>query len=235
MVIVQADTQDESFIAAFDVETGRQIWRHTRDELPSWTTPVIAQTSSGAIIVTNGPRFMRGLDPATGRELWAIEDGAQVKVPTPVVGDGIIVMSGGAPRGRQFYGVDPGGAERPGRIAWTAEKGGPYTPTPIIVGGRLHVLSDNGVLSRWHAATGALIDQTRIGEGGAFSASPVAVGDVLLLASEDGEVYAVRSGEQVTELHANDMGEQVMATPAISDGMIIIRGARHLFGIRDTA
>ena len=233
-VIVQADTHKDSFIAAFDVTTGQELWRHTRDELPSWTTPVIARSAGGPIIVTNGPRFMRGLDPATGRELWRIEDGAEVKVPTPVVGDGIIVMSGGAPRGREFHGVRPRGAgsDAAGTVVWTVEKGGPYTPTPIIVDGRLHVLSDNGVLSRYDASTGALIDQMRVAEsGGAFSASPVAANDVMYLASEDGDVFAVRTGEDATVLATNPMGEQVMATPAIAGGMLVIRGARHVFGI----
>lgn len=231
-VIVQADTQDASFIAAFDARTGAEVWRHMRDELPSWTTPVVASTSAGDVIVTNGPRFMRGLDPASGRELWAIADGAEVKVPTPVVGDGIVIMSGGAPRGREFYGVRPGSqVDAAERVAWRAPKGGPYTPTPIVIGSRLHVLSDNGVLSRFDVATGDLIDQTRIGEGGAFSASPVAIGDVLLLASEDGDVYAVRSGDAVTVLQTNSMGEQVMATPAVVGGTLIIRGARHVVAI----
>lgn len=233
-VIIQADTQQDSFIAAFDVRTGREIWRHERDELPSWSTPAIAPTANGPVLVTNGSRFMRGLDPATGRELWAVEDDTQVKVPTPVVGDDIVVMSGGAPRGRQFYGLRPGTGPltTDERVVWTVEKGGPYTPTPIIIGDTLHVLSDNGVLSRYDAADGTLIDQTRVAAGGgAFSASPVAVNDVLYLASEDGDVYAVRTGETVTVLATNPMGEQVMATPAIAEGMLVIRGARHVFGI----
>jgi outer membrane protein assembly factor BamB len=233
-VIVQADAQQDSFIAALDVRTGREVWRQNRNELPSWSTPVVANTDGGPVLITNGPRFMRGLDPSTGRELWAIEDGAEVKVPTPVAGDDIVVMSGGAPRGRQFYGVRPDGRgmNADERIVWTVEKGGPYTPTPIIVGNTLHVLSDNGVLSRYGAADGQLIDQTRVAAGGgAFSASPVAVDDVLYLASEDGDVYAVKSGDTVTVLATNPMGEQVMATPAIAGGMLVIRGARHVFGI----
>ena len=233
-VIIQADTQQDSFIAAFDVRTGHEIWRHERDELPSWSTPVIAPAAGGPVLITNGSRFMRGLDPSTGRELWAVEDDTQVKVPTPVVGDNIVVMSGGAPRGRQFYGLRPGAGAMTAdeRVVWTVEKGGPYTPTPIIIGDTLHVLSDNGVLSRYHVADGQLIDQMRVAAGGgAFSASPVAVNDVLYLASEDGDVYAVRTGDAVTVLETNSMGEQVMATPAIAGGMLVIRGARHVFGI----
>jgi outer membrane protein assembly factor BamB len=237
MVIIQADAQQDSFIAAFDVRTGQQRWRHSRDELPSWSTPVIARTAAGPVIVTNGPRFMRGIDPSTGRELWRIEDGAEVKVPTPVVGDKVVVMSGGAPRGRQFYGLKPERRPQSGpgdRVVWTVEKGGPYTPTPIILGDRLLVVSDNGVLSRYDLASGRLVDQARVpASGGAYSASPVAVDRLLYLASEDGDVHVVRSGADVTVVSTNPMGEPIMATPAIADGMLIVRGARHLFGIAE--
>ena len=237
MVIIQADAQQDSFIAAFDLRTGRERWRHSRDELPSWSTPVVAQTQAGPVIVTNGPRFMRGLEPSTGRELWRIEDGAEVKVPTPVVGHGLVVMSGGAPRGRQFYAVNPAARLRDtkNRVIWTVEKGGPYTPTPIIIGDHLYVLSDNGVLSRYDTATGRLLDQTRVpASGGAYSASPVAVDGLMYVASEDGDIHVVRTGADVTIVASNPMGEPLMATPAITDGMLIVRGARHLFGISDT-
>jgi outer membrane protein assembly factor BamB len=154
-VIIQADSHERSFMAAFDVATGREVWRHTRDELPSWTTPVVASGPGGDVLVTNAPKYIRGLDPATGRELWRVEDTAVVKVPTPVVAGGLVVASGGNPSGRPFHAIRPGAsisAER--RVAWTAPKGGPYTPTPIVVDGLLYILADNGVLSSYDLATG---------------------------------------------------------------------------------
>ena len=236
LVIIQADAQRGSFIAAFDVATGREAWRHLRDELPSWTTPVIATIAGREVLVTNSPHFIRGLDPATGRELWRVADEAEVKVPTPVVGRELVVVSGGAPRGRQFLAVRPGpSVPAEERVAWTAPKGGPYTPTPIIVDDLLYVVADNGVLSVYEVATGALVYQERVAEAaGSFSASPVAAAGRLYLASEEGTVHVVSAGRRFASLASNDMGEPLMATPAIAGGMLIVRGADHLFGLEAT-
>jgi outer membrane protein assembly factor BamB len=236
-VIIQADAQRGSFIAAFDVATGREVWRHTRDELPSWTTPVIAEAGARQVLITSSPRFIRGLDPATGRELWRVADAAEVKVPTPVVGAGLVVVSGGAPRGREFHAIRPGPAVSDAeRIAWTAPQGGPYTPTPIIVDDLLYVLSDNGVLSAYEVKTGERVYQARVSaDAGSFSASPVAAAQRLYLSSEDGVVYVVRAGRRFELLAANDMGEPLMATPAIVESTLIIRGANRLLAIERQA
>ena len=233
LVIIQADAQRGSFIAAFDVATGREAWRHSRDELPSWTTPVIAEVAGRTVLITNSPRFIRGLDPATGRELWRVADEAEVKVPTPVVGADLVIVSGGAPRGREFHAIRPGvSVPAAERVAWTAPKGGPYTPTPIVVNDLLYVLADNGVLSCYEVATGALVYQERVSSAPeSFSASPVAAAGRLYLAAEEGTVHVIRGGRQFASIAANSMGEPVMATPAIAGPMLIVRGATHLYGI----
>ena len=232
-VFIQADTQENSFMAAFDLATGREVWRHSRDELPSWTTPVIAGTPGGAVLVSSSPKFIRGLDPATGRELWRVADGTEVKVPTPVVGGGLVIASGGAPRGRPFVAIRPGLALTPEeRVAWTAPKGSPYTPTPLILDGLLYILADNGVLSCFDLATGDAVYQQRVApDGGSYSASPVAAGGRLYLSSEDGAIQVVRAGRTFELLASNPMGEALMATPAIAGDTLIVRGSSHLFAI----
>lgn len=234
LVVIQADARKGSFLAAFELATGREVWRQQRDELPSWATPVIARTDAGAaVLVTSSPNFIRGTDPASGRELWRIEDGAEVKVPTPVVTSDLVIVSGGAPRGREFRAVRPDpGLQAAKRVAWTAEKGSPYTPTPIVVGPRLFVLSDNGVLSCYELATGALTYQHRVAPGGgSYSASPVAASGRLYIASEEGTIHVIRGGEKFERLASNPMDEPLMATPAIAGDTLIVRGASQLFAI----
>ena len=233
LVFIQADTQQDSFIAAFDLATGREVWRHAREELPSWTTPVIADAPGGAVLVSSSPKFIRGLDPATGRELWRVADDTEVKVPTPVVDGGLVVASGGAPRGRPFMAIRPGREVTPAeRVAWTAPKGSPYTPTPIIVDGLLYILADNGVLSCFDLATGEAVYQQRVApDGGSYSASPVAADGRLYLASEDGAIQVVKTGREFELLANNPMGEVLMATPAIAGDTLIVRGSTHLFAI----
>jgi outer membrane protein assembly factor BamB len=196
-------------------------------------------------LITSSPRFIRGLDPETGKELWRLGDYAEVRVPSPIAAHGLIYISGGAPRGRQFYAIRPGASgeisldgkqDSISNVAWRVGKGGPYTPTPIVYGDFLYVVSDNAILSCYRAKTGELVYQQRVPEtSGSYSASPVAANGHLYLTSEDGYTHVVRTGPKFELVASNPIGEGVMATPAISGSMIFIRGRHHLFAIADRA
>src|SRR4029078_3511377 len=114
-------------------------------------------------------------------------------------------------------------------LAWRSSKGSPYTPTPIVYGDQFYVIADNGVLSSHDAKTGTLIDQQRLPSS--FSASPVAADGKLYLASEDGDVFVVKAGRQYELLATNPIGQPLMATPAISKGMLVIRTENQVYGI----
>ena len=242
LVILQCDIQKNSFIVAFNAKDGTRAWRTERDERPAWSTPVIYQGQTRTELVTSGSKFYRGYDPLTGEELWRLNDDTQVKVPSPVVANNLFFLSGGNPRGRDFYAVRPGGtgdlsltASQPSskQIAWRKTRGSPYTPTPIVYGDYLYVCNDNGVLTVYEAATGAQVYVQRIGTtNSTFSASPVAGRGHLYFSSEDGEVFVVRAGPKYELISTNQMGEPLMATPAIADGIILIRGQQHLFAVR---
>jgi outer membrane protein assembly factor BamB len=225
LVIVQNDRHKDSFLAAYDLGTGKEVWRSTRNEWPAWSTPAMLGTE----LITNSPHFIRGQDPRTGRELWRIEDPeGQVKVVTPVVSGDLAVVTGGYPLGgRPIYAVRPGG-----KVAWRHENGSPYTPTPVIYDGLLYVVRDNGVLSTYDAQTGQRIYEHRIAPGaGGFSASPVAADGKVYFTSEDGDVFVVRAGKTFDLLGRNSMGEVCMATPAISGDLLVVRTRSMLYAI----
>src|SRR5205807_9849694 len=115
------------------------------------------------------------------------------------------------------------------------KRGGPYIPTPVLYGDRLYVLLNNGVLAAYDAPTGQRACQERLGQGGSFSASPVAADGKIYLTSEDGDVFVVKAGPTYELLATNSMGEALMATPAISEGLIIIRGLKDVFAIGQPA
>lgn len=242
LVIVQCDSQKDSFIAAFHLADGKQVWRTERDEIPSWSTPVIYRGKMRTELVTSGSKYYRGYDPLTGRELWRLRDDTQVKVPTPVVAHDLFYLSGGNPRGREFYVVRPNASgdisvresqdSSPG-VAWRKTRGSPYTPTPIVYGDYLYVVNDNGVLTVYNAHSGAEMYVHRIGTtNSTFSASPIASGGRIYCASEDGEVFVLKAGPAYELIATNRMGEPLMATPAASDGILFVRGQRHLFAVR---
>jgi len=241
MVIVQCDTQDESFIIACDLKTGETIWRTTRDELPSWGTPTIFQNSQRVELVTNSSNFIYGYNPNVGVEMWRLGGSSKITAPTPVYfGDLIIVCSGRGPEAPIF-------AIRAGAIgnislkeeksankhvAWSIMKRGPYMPTPIIYRGYLYTINNNGRMNCYDFETGEHIYQEKLPhKGGGFSASLVAADGRIYLPSEDGDIFVVKAGPEFEEIASNDMGEFLMASPAISENLLYIRGQHHLYAI----
>lgn len=241
LVIVQADGHKQSFIAAFNLKDGKQAWRVERNEITSWTTPTIYEGKNRTELIANGGRYIRGYDPLTGRELWRFSDSdTQVKMQAPLIAHDLIYITGGYPPGRAMYAFRPGavgdislksGEQKNDFIAWRASNGSPYTPTPIIYGELLYALADNGVLSAYDAKTGERIYQQRLPSS--FSASPVAADGRLYLASEDGDVFVVKAGRQYELLARNTMGQPLMGTPAISQGMLVVRGESVLYALAE--
>jgi outer membrane protein assembly factor BamB len=238
-VIVQADQQKKSHIAAYNLNTGKQVWRTERDdEIPTWGTPALFRADGKDQIVTNGTK-VRGYDPKTGKLLWTLGPNSEVTVGTPVVGEGLVFVTGGYPPVRPIYAVKPTAA---GEITLTKEKNtnesiawsndqGTYIPSPIFYEGVLYTCGNNGILSAYDAKTGERIYRSRIGGGGSFVASPVAADGRLYLASEEGDIYVVRAGRTYEELAKNEMKEVIVGTPAVSDGFIIVRTIGHVYGV----
>ena len=236
-VIVQNDRHRDSFLAAYDIASGKELWRTTHDEYPSWATPAVVKGKERTEIVTNSGKFIRGFDPATGRELWRFSDNnTQVKVPTPIAaGDLVIVTGGYPPGGRPLYAIRPGGngVLTDQALGWKTDRGAPYTSTPLLYDGILYACTDNGILSAYEPNTGERIYQNRVSSGAAgFSASPIGAGGRIYLASEDGDLFVVKAGRTFELLSTNPMGEPLMATPAISGNLLIVRTGTQLIGIR---
>jgi FOG: WD40-like repeat len=239
LVIIQADGHKQSFIAAFNLRDGSQVWRVDRGEITSWSTPTISIESKRTVLIANGGHFIRGYDPLTGKELWRFADNdTQVKMQAPQVANGLVYVSGGYPAGRPMYAFKPGaegdislksGQDTNDFIAWKSSKGSPYTPTPVIYGDLLYVCADNGVLTAYDAKSGAMIYQQRLPSS--FSASPVATDGKLYLSSEDGDVFVVQAGPKFELLATNAMGQPLMATPAISDGLLIFRTKDGVYAV----
>ena len=106
-------------------------------------------------------------------------------------------------------------------------------PTPIIYRGYLYTLNNNGSFRCYDFETGEQIYSEKIPHrGGGFSASPVASDGKLYLPGEDGDIFVVESGPKYILSATNDMGELLMATPALSEGMMYVRAQHHLFAIK---
>ena len=242
-VILQCDRQKDSFIAAYDLKDGKELWRTARAEIPAWGTPTIVQGKDRAEVVTNGTKAIRGYDADTGKELWTLGPNSEVTCTTPVSAHGLIFVTAGYPPVQPIYAIKVGstgdltlkdGKLSSDAIAWSTQRGGVYLPSPIVYGDHLYTVGNNGILTAYEAKSGQRIYQQRVGEGGAFTASPIAAAGKLYIATEDGDIFVVKAGPQYELIAKNPVGEAILATPALAGDLLIVRGAKHLFAIAES-
>lgn len=241
-VIVQCDIQQDSYVAAFRLSDGEEVWKTSREkEIPSWSTPIVHQFGDLPMLITHATRAARGYDARTGEELWTMRDHSEIVVPVPFVAhDLIFVASGYAP-------IQPIVAIRPDArgditlpdntlesesVAWSTKRGGPYMPSPIVYGDYLYCCANSGVLTCYEAKTGEVVYKKRMrADGGAlsFTGSPIAADGHLYFTAEDGRTLVVKAGPEFELVGTNQIGENVLTTPAVSDGRFFIRGQKHVF------
>jgi outer membrane protein assembly factor BamB len=241
LVILQCDTHADSFLLALNAETGETVWKTARDEIPSWGTPTVAMTATGPELVTNASNLIRGYDPRTGKELWRLGGSSKITAPTPIFSDGLFVVASGRAPERPIFVVRAGargdltvpqGETASRDVLWSRTGRGSYMPTPLIYNGLLYVLGNNGVFDAYDLRSGEEVYRQRLPHlGSGFSASPVAADGKIYLSSEDGEMLVVAAGRQFKHLGTNSMGELLMATPALSRGVMYVRSSKSVFAI----
>lgn len=241
-VVVQCDVQKESFIALFDLEDGREIWRTSRGDVPTWSTPTIAQVAGRSVILVNGWRHTGAYDFATGQEIWKLNGGGDIPVPTPIVGHGLGYFTSAHGRFRPMRAIrleaasgditPPDAGDSNGAIAWVHPRQGNYMQTPILVANLLFGCTDNGILTCFDAKSGAIRYSERLGKGAeGFTASPVSDGRHLFYSSEGGRILVIPASDTFSITAMNEMGETVMASPALADGALFFRTREKLIAI----
>jgi outer membrane protein assembly factor BamB len=241
LVLLQCDTQMDSFVLALDASTGRTVWKTDRRELPSWGTPTVVAAGTQPQLVTNGANYIRGYDVRTGQEIWKLGGSSKITAPTPIFADGLIIVSSGRRPERPIFAVRPDARgdlsleqDRTSNsgVAWSKTARGPYMPTPLAYGGILYSLNNDGIFDAYEVETGKEIYRKRLDPvGSGFSASPVAADQRLYLSNEDGEMLVVAAGREFRLISTNSIGELLMATPALSNGVMYVRSASSLFAI----
>ena len=242
LVILQVDVSDQAYLLALDVETGEEVWRTERDEHPSWPTPLVYEDSAGAQVVTAAVRYARGYAVETGEERWRLGAHGDFPTPTPVAGRGLIFVTSSSGTISPIYAIRPDARgditladdeTSNDAVVWSVRRGGPGIPTPIFYEDQLYVISDGGILVAYRGETGEIVYRARVTRGGNYSASPVAAGGKLYFSSEEGEVIVVKAGPEFERLAVNQMDEALMATPAITEGMIVFRMEHHVVAIAE--
>jgi outer membrane protein assembly factor BamB len=235
LVIMQCDDSGmNSFMAAFDKKTGKEVWRTPRRVDITWSTPVLVHTARGTELVAAAAEAIIGYDPMTGKELWRHKGLESNAVPTPVVSSDLVVLTSGAPN-KIALAIKAGGTgdvTGTSQLVWTYNKGTAYVPSPILYGDYVYLTTDRGLLTCLDAKTGKIeYEGARVPVPSTFSASLVAYEGKILMTSEDGDTFVLKAGPKHEIIRTNSLGEPVYASPAIADGGIFIRGEKNLFAI----
>lgn len=238
-VLLQVDVHGESYLGAWDLKSGKQLWKTPRpDVAPSWATPAIWSTPNGDEIVVNAS-VIKGYDPSDGRELWSLGPTSIQVVASPIFGSDNLYVSSGYPPARPIYAVKPGirgehhieSDEDAGPLAWYHERGGAYMPTPLLYRELLYVVHHNARIVAHDARTGDRVYQARFSAGGTCTASPVLANSRMYQGTEEGTMYVLEAGPEFKELAVHDFNEPLMATPAISEGVLFVRTPSKLIAL----
>jgi outer membrane protein assembly factor BamB len=246
------DNEEKSYLAALDAKTGALIWKTARTEggglpLSGWSSPYVWLNAKRTEIVAigRGMAMSYGLD---GKELWRLRGLTQAS-PTPTEGDGMLYIGTGSQgeSNRPLFAVKPGasgdislkgsasggaGATSNEFVAWYQPRASAYTSSPLVFGGRVYAVNDNGVLAVFDAKTGRRIYQARVGgTGNTFSASPWAYGGKVFCLSEEGDTFVINPGDRYDEVTTNSLGEMTLATPAVTRDGLFVRTVSSLYRI----
>jgi outer membrane protein assembly factor BamB len=240
VLIIQCDVLENSFLAAYDLKTGKELWKTNRDEYPGWCTPNIYYDGDKICIAVNGYKHRGGYDFKTGKEIWRMSGGGDVPIPTPVIGKDLIYFNSAHGPSSPIFAIKsnakgditPGQAGIPNEyVKWSIPRGGSYIHTLLLYRAHLYNVNWNGTIVCFEAETGKQLYTAKLGNTQSFIASPVASDGKLYIVDEQGTVYIIKDGisfKQIAEIPMNDI---CLTAPAITDNMIFFRTQKYLFAV----
>ena len=236
LLILSIDGYDTAYVVAIDSATGEERWRTTRAEPVSqaYSTPLLIDTGSTAQLISVAAFRTTAHNPLTGAELWSVgyRNGFS-NVPRPVFGHGMIYLSTGFQTPSLLaVRVDGSGDVTRSHIEWRLNRGAPLTPSPILVGNELYVVSDLGIATCVDALTGELHWQERV--GGNHSASPIFANEHIYFQNEEGITTVIKPGTEFEVLARNQLDGSMLASMAAVSNALYIRTESHLYRIEET-
>jgi outer membrane protein assembly factor BamB len=237
VVIIQCDVLEDSFLAAYDAKSGKEIWKTQRDEFPGWCTPNIYTYSGKTYVVVNGYKHRGGYDFETGREVWTMSGGGDIQIPTPVVDKDMIFFNSAHGQSSPILAVRTsakgditliGNQTSNEYVKWSLPRAGSYMHTMLLYKNHLYSVNWNGNVSCLDPSNGNEIFRTKLGKSKSFIASPVASDGRIYIVDEEGTVYIMKDGDSFNLLAEIPLDDICMTAPSITDGAIFFRTQKYL-------
>ena len=237
VLIIQCDVLENSFVAAYDVKTGKELWKTQRDEYPGWCTPAIYTNAGKIYVALNGFKHRGGYDFETGKEVWKMSGGGDIQIPTPIVGNDMIYFNSAHGPSSPILAIRTNAVGNitlkdnetsNDYVKWSLQRGGSYMHTLLLYNNHLYNVNWNGALICLDPLTGKEIYNTKLGKTKSFIASPVASDGKIYIVDEEGTVYIIQDGDSFKLLAEIPLNDTCLTAPAITDGMIIFRTQKYL-------
>jgi outer membrane protein assembly factor BamB len=233
LLIVSCDGLDVQYVVALDKATGKVRWKKTREGYQAYTTPLIVNFPAGDQVISPGAFQSIAYEPRTGKEIWRVKYAEGFSnVPRPVYGHGLVFICTGFQE-PSLLAVQPDGRGdvTKSKVMWKVDRAIPRTPSPLLVGNELYIVTDNGIATCIDAKTGEELWRARV--GGNHSASPVYAGGRIYFLNEEGESVVIAPGRKLNHLATNQIDGPTLASMAISHSSIFIRSQTHLYRISE--
>ncbi len=240
VVIIQCDVLENSFLAAYDVKTGKELWKSPRDEYPGWCTPNIYTNEGKTYVAVNGFKHRGGYEFETGKEVWRMSGGGDIQIPTPITGNNLIYFNSAHGKSSPIMAVKTSASgditlkenETANQgVVWSQPRGGSYMHTMLLYRNLLYNVNWNGAINCIDPLTGKEVYNAKLGGAKSFIASPVASDGRIYIVDEEGTVYIIRDGSSFNLLAEIPMNDICMTAPAITGGMIYFRTQHHLIAV----
>ena len=235
LLIFSCDGASDPFVVGLDAESGKVRWKYSRptDSVKkfAFSTPAVITVAGRKQVISPGSGMVNALDPQTGEEIWRVAYDGYSVIPQPAFGNGLVYLSTGYDK-PQIIAIRPDGRGdvTDTHVVWTLEKGAPHTPSPLVVGNELYLVSDSGIASCVDAKTGKAVWEERV--PGGYSASPIFADGKIYIVNEDGAGTVFRPGRKFEKLRENGFGERTLASYAVGDGAIFVRTEEALYRVQ---
>jgi outer membrane protein assembly factor BamB len=231
MIVLNCDQDAPASIVAYGKDNGQEKWRADRpNRTRSYCTPIIRSLAGRQQLLLSGSKCVASYDPDTGRQLWIVDGPTEQFVASLVVADGVVFVTAGFPTLHEIA-IDPSGSGNvtSSHVLWHDHRAPSYVPSPIASDHWIFLVSDDGIATCWEVRTGKLMWKHRLGPH--HSASPVSAAGNLYFTADDGHTFIIKAAPEFKLISDNPLGEECHASPAISQGDLLIRTLHNLYCI----
>jgi outer membrane protein assembly factor BamB len=241
-LVLNWDHEGDSFITALDKRTGKPRWRRERNEVTSWSTPIIVEHGGKKQVVVNATGRVRGYDLENGETIWEVGGMTVNAIPSPIHRNGIVYVTSGfrgsafkAIRLAQARGDVADGSKESAAVAWSYDRDTPYVPSPLLYGDALYFMKVNtNILTNLDPDSGQVnFGPERLEGIDGVYASPVGAAERVYVVGRNGTTVVLRRGKVLEILATNMLDDGFDASPAIAGDELFLRGKSHLYCIAE--